>query len=468
MQAVTISEVAWMGDSVSANNEWIELYNNTGSDVDLAAWTLTDGLNLNIMLTGVIPDNTYRVLERSRGSGAYVSIPPFLTYSGALINTGATLTLRRGDGTVADQVVGGENWSTIGGDNTTKETAQYTTAGWRTGVATPGTTNISASTPVVTTPTTTTSITTTRTNGNNTGKLAVGTPVTPIKLVRPTLDLSLMVSAPAVAYVNQPVSFVAIPSGLGQTWLDSLTYRWSFGDLASGSVRSLSHTFRYPGTYIVTVEGSYQRYKAIARHEVTVLPVILSLAWSDDGMIFLHNDLPHEVDISGYRLMGGIGKRVPQNTVISARGTVTISPDLIGAVPGSTLSLTDTAGKVVATYPSNKTHSMDNMVEAKPKVTNGNMVETVSEATPVESLLVLGDVTMPLATTTAVLPLLPTMYDADGLPAYVLAALQEPAKTTSVGPASVPPVWPYAALGIILLGAIGAVLATSPTLRSNP
>ncbi|MEZ4195085.1 MAG: hypothetical protein R3B53_01670 [Candidatus Paceibacterota bacterium] len=28
LAAVTINEVAWMGDSTSANHEWIELYNS--------------------------------------------------------------------------------------------------------------------------------------------------------------------------------------------------------------------------------------------------------------------------------------------------------------------------------------------------------------------------------------------------------------------------------------------------------
>jgi len=125
---VSISEVAWMGSHESANHEWIELF-NSGESISVEGWTLGDGGNLTITLSGTIPANTYAVLERNRSDEGSTSVTPFLNYAGALVNSGATLTLLRADGSVADQVSGGENWQNIGGDNTTKDTAQYTSSG---------------------------------------------------------------------------------------------------------------------------------------------------------------------------------------------------------------------------------------------------------------------------------------------------------------------------------------------------
>jgi hypothetical protein len=53
---VVISEIAWMGTTNSANDEWIELFNNTSSDVDLAGWQLirSDGAPI-ILLSGCCP-----------------------------------------------------------------------------------------------------------------------------------------------------------------------------------------------------------------------------------------------------------------------------------------------------------------------------------------------------------------------------------------------------------------------------
>ena len=36
LREVIVSEIAWMGTTTSSNDEWIELYNNTGSAIDLA------------------------------------------------------------------------------------------------------------------------------------------------------------------------------------------------------------------------------------------------------------------------------------------------------------------------------------------------------------------------------------------------------------------------------------------------
>ena len=37
---VIINEIAWMGGISSANDEWIELYNNTESPINLEEWLL--------------------------------------------------------------------------------------------------------------------------------------------------------------------------------------------------------------------------------------------------------------------------------------------------------------------------------------------------------------------------------------------------------------------------------------------
>ena len=138
LAAVSLTEVAWMGDATSANNEWIELYNSGSASVDITGWTLGDGVNFSVALTGSIPAEEYVLLERNRSSAVYLVASPFLIYTGALVNTGATLTLRRADSTIEDQVAGGADWGTVGGDNATKETAQYISRGWVTAVATPG------------------------------------------------------------------------------------------------------------------------------------------------------------------------------------------------------------------------------------------------------------------------------------------------------------------------------------------
>ncbi|MFH1657455.1 MAG: lamin tail domain-containing protein [bacterium] len=47
---VVISEICWMGDNDSYRNEWIKLYNNSSSSIDLTGWQVAGD-----DLTGEIP-----------------------------------------------------------------------------------------------------------------------------------------------------------------------------------------------------------------------------------------------------------------------------------------------------------------------------------------------------------------------------------------------------------------------------
>ncbi len=90
---VVINEVAWSGTACSAYDEWIELYNNTASPIDLNGWTLqaTDGTP-EITLQGTIPAHGFYLLER-QDDDTVGEIPADLVYSGALHNDGESLQL---------------------------------------------------------------------------------------------------------------------------------------------------------------------------------------------------------------------------------------------------------------------------------------------------------------------------------------------------------------------------------------
>jgi hypothetical protein len=92
--SVVINEVAWAGTAASTADEWIELRNNTGGPIDLTGWTLVaaDGTP-NIALHGTLPANGYFLLERT-DDNTVSDIPADQIYTGALGNTGESLTLR--------------------------------------------------------------------------------------------------------------------------------------------------------------------------------------------------------------------------------------------------------------------------------------------------------------------------------------------------------------------------------------
>lgn len=119
---VLINEIAWMGTSISANDEWLELYNPTSNDIDLAGFRLeADDGSPKIELTGKIPASGYFLLERT-DDDTVPEITADLIYTGSLGNTGEWLKLYDSQGQVIDEINATAGWP--GGNNETKQTLE--------------------------------------------------------------------------------------------------------------------------------------------------------------------------------------------------------------------------------------------------------------------------------------------------------------------------------------------------------
>ena len=349
--AVRINEVAWMGTVNSANDEWIELYNDTDTSVTIDGWKLSDGANLNIALSGTLPAYTYSVLERTDDDSAPGTA--LVIYSGALPNTGALLSLYRDDGVLEDQVVGGDNWENIGGDNQTKQTAQYTQQGWITADATPGKIN-----------------TTTHTtpnddnaedngdNGDNGGDDDANNQTKSKKSHSSTIgtlhleqrDIQLFLNVPRQVYVDQAVTMTVDAEGVSEPIINSLEHVWNFGDFNTAKGSEVLHRFTYPGEYVVTLKSTYKDYQAQTRQSVTVLPVSFSIGYSSRGDVQVHNNAKYEVDISGYTIHTKDKKlRFPMGTIMLPNATITIPKDRLNYTNGAYIILKDEMSTIVAT-----------------------------------------------------------------------------------------------------------------------
>ena len=134
---IFISELAWMGTEVSSNDEWIELRNESGSDVALEGWTLSavDG-SPSINLSGAIPAGGYFLLERTDDESV-PGVVADLIYVGSLGNSGEVLELRDGEGVLVDSVSAGDGW--MAGDNVSKLTMERAGSDWGSSVLVGGT-----------------------------------------------------------------------------------------------------------------------------------------------------------------------------------------------------------------------------------------------------------------------------------------------------------------------------------------
>ncbi len=119
---VIINEIAWMGTESSYNDEWIELYNNTDSSINLNGWSLKAvDKTPEINLTGTISGKGFYLLERTNDT----TVPNILAnqiYTGASSNKGEYLKLFNSQNNLIDEVNCGDGW--FAGDNVTKATME--------------------------------------------------------------------------------------------------------------------------------------------------------------------------------------------------------------------------------------------------------------------------------------------------------------------------------------------------------
>lgn len=354
--AVIFNEIAWMGTEESYLCNWIELYNSGDEAVDVADWSLYVDDTERPLSEGAgggtrIKAGDYWLLERTTNtcSDALPKHDGWGILMGNLPNSGATLRLERADGAVEDQVAGGEEWSNLGGDNDTKATAQRTVDGWHTATPTPGAQNRSQSSSgdeVSTRVATSSETTSTSSAATPVVRGASASVAEPLTL--PDTELALQLEIPKRGYVNQPLDLSVTPSGISETMQDSLVYTWNFGDTYTSHTQEPTHQFPYPGTYVVTVHAEYARHEQVARQDVTILPVPMSITVAEDGRVQIHNDAPYEVDVSNYTLVGRERVAFPPHSIILPRSSITIEAERLGLQSPGLLQLRDTEDVVVA------------------------------------------------------------------------------------------------------------------------
>ncbi|OGY38893.1 MAG: hypothetical protein A2418_01705 [Candidatus Brennerbacteria bacterium RIFOXYC1_FULL_41_11] len=121
--SVVINEIAWVGTASSTSDEWLEIFNNSESNVELTGWILRSvSGSPNIKLSGVIPSGGYYLLERTDDS-TVSDIPADLIFTGAINNVCEVFELVDSFGRVVDKTVcDAGQWPA--GDNATKSSME--------------------------------------------------------------------------------------------------------------------------------------------------------------------------------------------------------------------------------------------------------------------------------------------------------------------------------------------------------
>ncbi len=341
-ETVVINELMWDG------TEYIELYNSTANDINLADWQLTrqqpDGDTKEIVkfTTGdTITASTYLLLEKNE---AATTIPADKIVSGlSLVNTGELITLLNNNQEIIDQA----NWlgSWWAGENTDAGVAMERTDAQVAGTVS---SNWHSSTGQV-------------------GERA-GTPRATNSAPKINTPPQAVINSPNEATVNQEIEFTGEDSSDADG--DELVYVWSFGDGTTAESSDPTHTFEAAGVYEVTLTVSDESAESQATRAIKITSPVYSKdivineflpnpVGTDTASEFieLKNTGSDSVDLSNWRLDDVEGGSAPYTLPVAT----VLGPGSIKAFfrsdtkialnnNGDTVRLLDPAGEVKSSH----------------------------------------------------------------------------------------------------------------------
>jgi hypothetical protein len=327
---VLINEVGWMGTNISAADEWIELYNNSSSTVDLTGWKLSaaDGTPA-ISLSGSLPASGFGLLERTDDS-TVPGVPALVIYTGALSNSGETLVLKDGQGVVIDTVDGSGGWP--GGSSTTFETMQRIGGAWSTGASTPGTANIEA----VTSSENQNTESPSGQSGESEHESEEKTETHVGHIEKPSYFLRMLVPDGTLS-VGMRLQFKGSVTRSDKTTIETGRIVWSFGDGTSidqSKPDPILHTYKEAGTYVVVLQFFETPFDnvptALERKEITVISSDIILSIEEKGYR-LTNKTGRDVNLAGWEITDWkSGFVFPQYTYIKADASLLVSYQTAG------------------------------------------------------------------------------------------------------------------------------------------
>ncbi len=247
--AVVINEIMYDLDGSDSGKEWIEVFNNNDTAVDLTNWKFFEA-ETNHKLTLIqggssIPAHGYAIIADNSGN--------FLTdnpgFSGILFdstfslsNTGESLALKDGDSNIIDELTYNSSWGANDDGNSLQRKSatgnSNDSTNWGTGGPTPGALN----------------------NFSTDGGTSEESGTTPTPPLSGSANQPPVAEAGnnIIAFIDDEITFDGSksrdPDG------NDLAYEWNLGE---GGVKNdiiVKYKYSYPGTYLVTLTVFDGRY----------------------------------------------------------------------------------------------------------------------------------------------------------------------------------------------------------------
>ncbi len=321
---VIFNEIMYdLAEGSDGGREWIEVYNNGAQGVDISGWRLYEAeTNHKINLFGdngsfIIPAGGYAVIA-DNPSNFLTDWPSFsgtvFDSSFSLNNTGEELAIHDADLNNVDSVFYTSDWGAAGDGNSLQKVGGE----WLAAGPTPGAQNSSESAVL---PEEETQEQTSA--GGDSGWPEYVPPEDRPKIsAYAGKDMVLTVGALG-EFRGEGYDFEDQP-------LEKAKYSWNFGDGSLGEGQNISHFYRYPGEYIVTLDVSSGKNSAADRLIAKAVPnkiIISEVKTGPESFAELYNGSKEEINISGWQIRSSSPLQagyktfvLPENTFVKPFG----------------------------------------------------------------------------------------------------------------------------------------------------
>ncbi|HNW71638.1 MAG TPA: lamin tail domain-containing protein [Candidatus Paceibacterota bacterium] len=357
---VIINEVKYS----PTTKQWVEIYNNTDSDIDITTYKILDSsasTNGHSVVaieggTNIISANSFGIIAKVPDDFTGVSFPVFKSSLGIKVS-GDVVTLKSNSGET-DSV-------TIDGTAIEGNSSQLVNNSWVSAVPTPGGENSdSSSSSSSSSSSESNSSSSSSSNSSGGSSSSRSSSSTEEKIIKnPTIQLKILSNT--LAFVEQPLALKANLIGYSNEKLVLGKLFWNFGDGSSfeqvNGFDKFSHTYFYPGEYALTAEYFLNKNHTdepdvVNKTIIKVIPMTVSISKVGDYKDFfieLTNNSSYDIDVSGWYIR--TSKNIfflPRNSIILSKRQMTISSKITGFMLGdeADLKLYMPDGKLVYDY----------------------------------------------------------------------------------------------------------------------
>lgn len=361
--SLEITEIMYSPES-GADYEWVEIYNNGTTSIDLTKYRFFHGetnsgpLTLKNGENTILSPSNYAIIAKSFTDYSWIDFSGMIFSSSILSlpdsGDNTYIAISDPDKNIIDYILYDIS---LGGSKISKSSLSKINSEWQSGVPTPGKTNKSVN----------------NTNQNNTEQEEIANtnysnPVNKnsetTKKETEILKITTKILSPKIVVAGIPFSFSSLTTtNRGNTYAVG-RFVWNFGDGRVSEVKvpgPFEYTYEYPGEYSMTLsyfDNNFTKQPdATNRIIIKVIPAeifINSVGDNINPFIELENKSNYEITLSNWIITAGSHYFViPEGTTLLPGKKIKLSPKITGFTGDDikSVSIMNTNKELIATYP---------------------------------------------------------------------------------------------------------------------